>query len=217
MNAITFPHNSTLNQKIPNTPLVISEIPDGNQILSALCMEDWCNKCLSSMAVWCPSSCKIGRAVPGAQVTGHSSRTTSSFQPASLGSIPGWTFSCLSMKSRIWVSLFLPSVSVHLALEWHGATLIRVCVKSSTHIVCHGQDSSLLTSANPATGTPDQCFFSELFERSTRGIRERPILTSSNQNMIYKTKHPSPAVSRPFCSSELHFINNILSNVYFST
>lgn len=51
MNAITFPHNSTLNQKIPNTPLVISEIPDGNQILSALCMEDWCNKCLSSMAV----------------------------------------------------------------------------------------------------------------------------------------------------------------------
>lgn len=27
-NTITLPHNSTLKQKIPNTPLVISKIPD---------------------------------------------------------------------------------------------------------------------------------------------------------------------------------------------
>lgn len=33
MNAIAFPHNSTLKQKIPNTPLFISKIPDGIEYL----------------------------------------------------------------------------------------------------------------------------------------------------------------------------------------
>lgn len=46
MNATTFPHNSTLKQNTPNTPLVISEILDDNQILSyvALPWEDWFNE-----------------------------------------------------------------------------------------------------------------------------------------------------------------------------
>lgn len=33
MNTIAFPHNNTLKQKIPNTPLVIGKIPDDIEYL----------------------------------------------------------------------------------------------------------------------------------------------------------------------------------------
>lgn len=115
-------------------------------------------------------------------------KTTRASPGAQVLGYPGGTIALLSHNH---------SISVCLALQQYEATVMAVSIIHSGHY------SSWFISPNPATGKSVLGFHLRAQQRH----RDGHMYASSNQRMTYKTKNPSPPVSWPFFSLELHFIS----------